>query len=429
MEKEIESLVEILEAQEKPYLAQAIQSHAHLSIKDYSHELYSYKPILPLEQALDEAFQEELSRLGYPTEESSNIREYIARSRVIQTAPHLGISHTSRMFCIDSISNSSLGKKDYYIVAMFSGVPFSNLTRPGCIHYGATTKLEALIKLPKDLEREQIISTETRSAQTVSEVKKISFIPSSMQDALVYRSTISPKAHVLAQYFTDTAKSVFALPNNKTSFSIWALENHKRIAKHMFPHTTSVYVDINEVIMSYIKKVLENDSHPITKILLQEEYQEQIMRAFGEKVCLFYGKSNSKNSKLETFTLHKGFIQSKSTVIKLTKENLLEAFKSRDLCPGTLLVFTILSLLNHFKCLGSFRQVEYLSKYKEEWQKLGLFIEYKPEKVPTDNLTTGMFTKQPNLHPIDILLGSENKSQSSDLFGEYLLTMKEVLMS
>ena len=105
---------------------------------------------------------------------------------------------------------------------------------------------------------------------------------------------------------------------------------------------------------------------------------------------------------------------------------LIKELKDNRLCPGLLLGFLVLAFLNEFKCLGSFRQVEYLPDYQKKLAHLKFLKDFEIEKIPTTNLTTGEFPDNP--YPVDIILGQEWIPDPNMLFGELIINMKDKLL-
>ena len=154
------------------------------------------------------------------------------------------------------------------------------------------------------------------------------------------------------------------LPDAKAgnSYTQWALQACANIERKILGKVNLIYLDINEVIANYMDEIKKKPGHPMNKI--------------G----------------------------------KLNESNLFLAFAPL--------------LFNHFKCFGSFRQVEYLPEYQEKLVKF--FAGYDIEKVPTANLTTGEFSNRP--FPTDIILGQDFNPDPNMPCGELIFNMKEKLL-
>ena len=145
---------------------------------------------------------------------------------------------------------------------------------------------------------------------------------------------------------------------------------------------------------------------------------------------MFYSPdTKGKYEVIQNFALSKNKLISKNREITLSDpQTLIKEIKERRLCPALLTGFLALVFLNEFKCFGSFRQVEYLPIYQEKLNKLKFMKEFNIEKIPTANLTTGVFNFNTKIFPIDILLGEKFTPNENILFGELLLPMKNILL-
>src|SRR3989344_5524942 len=103
--------------------------------ESYSKEVNTYSPQIEMEPILKIAFTAELKRVGHNDIEIEQIIESLDKNRIIQTAPHLVPSSGPRMFFIDWLSSLSLDQARYYVVGMYSGIPFSNSFYPGCLSF------------------------------------------------------------------------------------------------------------------------------------------------------------------------------------------------------------------------------------------------------------------------------------------------------
>ncbi|OGI92663.1 hypothetical protein A2933_02545 [Candidatus Nomurabacteria bacterium RIFCSPLOWO2_01_FULL_46_18] len=320
----MEPIIRLLRARGKNRLADCIEKNEQKPVRGYSKELNSYSPARPLELEMKDAFRKELFRLG--VEKTDKILESLERRRILQTAPHLGATENPRMLAINWLGSLGVPDNEFYVVGMYSGIPFSNNSRPGRIN-----------------RREE----------------SINLFPSSMQDDLVYGSKIPEKLVEVVKTLPEPLKKL--LPNAKMgdSYSKWALTVCGNIERKILGKENLIYLDINEVVANYMDEIKKKPGHPMNKIR------------------------------------------------ELNEANLFLAFAPL--------------LFNHFKCFGSFRQVEYLPEYQEKLSGLGFMKEFEVEKVPTASLTTGEFKNKP--YPVDIILGEEFTPNPQMLFGEFITNM------
>lgn len=397
LEKEILEIVETLKSEKKYHLAKCIEENWQKTVIDYSKELNSWKPSRKMEPELISAFKKELERLDTVEVQKNKILSSLEKRRVIQTAPHLVATEGPRMLTINWLGSLGTPRDDFYIVAMFSGIPLSNSFRPGRINR-------------KD--------------------SSINLFQSSMQDGLVYRSTIQTKLIESVKDVPAQIKKFLTNANTGESYTKWALKTCQNIERGILKKDNLVFLDINEVVSNYLIQVLRNKNHILYKIFFDPKTREKFMETFPDEI-MFYGSfMDGKYEKMENITFSPNGLSGKNKEILLDNPKTLSTeLEEGRLCPALIVSFLSLAFLNQFKCFGSFAQVEYLPEYQEKLAKLKFMKEFNVEKVPTANLTTGTLGGGMNVFPVDVIMGEEFKPHEQMLFGEILLPMKERLIN
>ena len=389
----ISALLDHINKTEKPNLYREIKQNYQKSCLKYSKEIWSYRPSTKIEPILIEALKKELGRVGYPRAEASRKAKYFTKTRTLQTAPHLTPTDKPRFFFINWLSSIGLKPKDYYLVAMFSGVPFSNKTRPG-----------------------RITSSEN----------EINLFPANMQDALVYRHTVPQKMTETLEKLPGGFHKIFPKTKVGSSYTGWALQSAKNLEKK-YLGGKSVFFDFNEVATNYLALALEKKNHPISKLLFDSKHSSLLSKLFNDEFFFYENTIKDGKEVMQGFKLETNSLVGKHRSIKLSKEN-LEQELAHGLCPGLPLGFLIFAFLNQTQCLGSFAQVEYLPVYKKKFLKLKVLAKYKIKDAPDGALTTGAFPGNTNLHPLDLALGEEFTFDETTPYGEALLAIEDVLV-
>ena len=398
LKNEIFETVETLKNAGKDRLSTCIEQNWSKTILAYSKKLNTWKPAREIEPELLSAFNKELARLEIKSGVRIKILDNIKKKRILQTAPHLGVTESPRMFCINWLGSLAVMEKDFYIVGMFSGIPFSNRSRPGRINSK---------KDPRNL------------------------FPSNLQDGLVYRSVIPEKL----------IESINSLPNSMkifmskmpfdigSSYTKWALQTCQNIEKKVLKKKNLVYLDINEVVTNYLIQVLEKKDHIFYKIFFDFKTRAEFMKAFPNEIMFYSPFQDGKYEQMENITFSGNKLKGKHKKINL--DNSIELIKELEdgrLCPALITGFLALAFLNEFKCLGSFAQVEYLPVYQKKLANLKFLKDYNILKTPTVNLTTGVFPFNTELYPIDIIMGGKFTPNKNTSFGELLMPMKHTLL-
>ena len=395
LKTDIEFVLTELKKSGKTHLIKAISENWGKNCLEYSALLNSHKPKKALEPIFTEALTLELKRLKHKEDIIKDFLKYLKSRRALQTTPHLSPAEKPRYFFINWLSSLSLNKTDYYGVAMFSGIPFSNATRPGRI-----SKNDGDINL----------------------------IPSFMQDALVYQSKIPQKMLDVLEALPKEIKKLLPKAKLGGDYTAWALKSISQI-EGPFLKGKPVFFDFNEVAKNYLLRALLDDKHIISQILFRKENLEILETEFQDEVFFYRPNKKEKFETTESYVLKGGALQSNKNKILLNKENILRELKENSLCVGLPLGFLIYAFLNEFLCYGSFAQIEYLPKYKEKFSKIPALRSIIKD-APVGALTTGGFPEDLSLHPIELYLGKkvDFKKYEKTTFGETLLAIKDVLL-
>jgi hypothetical protein len=319
---------------------------------------------------------------------------------MLQTGPHLVATEGPRMLCINWLGSLGVPEKDFYVVGMSSGIPFSNSFRPGRIN---------------------------------KTMDSVNLFPSTMQDALVYRSVIPDKLTIALRGLREEMnpiKKLLPKVSNGDSYTAWALQVCQNIERKILGKENLVYLDINEVVSNYLMQVLKNKGHVLYKIFFDEVTRNEFIKTFPDEVMFYSPVQDGKYEKMENLTFDGSILKSDSKKIFLNDpKNLMDELENSRLCPGLNILFLTLAFLNGFKCLGSFYQVEYLPDYLRKFSNLNFMRDSNVDSIPTANLTTGVFPEYPELYPVDIILNDKFKANPNILFGELLLPIKDKLIN
>ncbi len=425
-----EKLLETLHNQNKHILANVIEKNADVSIGSYSEKLWDYKATRPIEQALIDAFKKEFTRLDIKKETQEEIIDSISRTRSIQTAPHIGLHESSRMLMIHYLTTLGINKDEWYVVGTFSGIPFSNDSYPASISFSKNHTFSDIFEnedlyytdaIKKQKDRERDLPNESYMRLSVAEPKD--------KNSIVYRSD-TPKTYVdIYPHLHKKLRDLLVEPKLETSFTKTMLESNRNLISNIIPHKKIIFIDINEVISNYLQIVLQDKEHFIYKIFFDEKMHRDMIDTFSVREHFFY------YTEIETKKQHHAYIdnfllKSKNLETEIENESLIKLLAETQLCPGIFIGFTALSFLNDFQCFGSFKQIEYLTRYKRIWQESKL-LPVDISHVPTDSLTTGELSDE-NLRfitPIDIVLGSEWHVDNNHTFGDIIEPMIPLLQA
>ncbi|KKS14063.1 MAG: hypothetical protein UU71_C0035G0007 [Parcubacteria group bacterium GW2011_GWB1_41_6] len=134
LKTKITGIVSVLKKDGKIHLAKCIEENWNKTAFEYSKQLNFWRPKKAMESELESAFAAELERLEFDAMSKEEILFSLKKRRILQTAPHLGLTEGPRMLCINWLGSLGVPEKEFYVVGMFSGIPFSNRSRPGRIN-------------------------------------------------------------------------------------------------------------------------------------------------------------------------------------------------------------------------------------------------------------------------------------------------------
>ncbi len=425
----IQNLLETLRAENKLHLANVIEKNWDKTVSEYSASLYKYVPINTVEPELINALQTVLTKYKYSQEDSDEIVNSFIKHRVVQTAHHLDIINTPRMLTINWLTTAGLPKDAWYLVFAYSGIPYSNASRPGCLKF-SNTDLDKIISVDSNLYNQINTDINNSKLHRDHELQRISLTPSNMQDEIAYRSTIKDRTINTINSLTPELGQYFTVPNVESSYPVFALNTNKNIENKVLSLSKTSYLDINEITTQYLLQILKKPNHIVTKILCDEKTRKILAESIPTE-AIFYGSylKDGKFKQVSIFLNNDGFTKSKYYNLEATPEKIIDALNNDRLCPGLFLTYLVFKFINGARCLGSFVAAEYLPAYKEKLIATGLLTNYNLKSIPTDNLTTGMLPDKSleQVTAIDILLGTEWKPNADMLYGELLLSLMDVL--
>lgn len=390
---------------QRPELVSILERHGHEAIQDYATSLYQYFPSFPLEPILLQAFEEEWSRVGMSLEQQKALKKKMLEQRVLQTATHLTASEGPTFLAIHALSLLGISPHQPYGVACFSGIPFSNNAWPGCLNYGSSLKLEDLMD-PAHPSFHAFRKADHDRSRDTSE-HRLSLIPSTWRDALVYRSPPSESLIHSFPYFSEKLQQRLPPPHPDESYALWALKSGQAITRAALGSESPVFFDLNEVITGYLIRVLSSPEHPISELLFEEKQRQLILNQFSNEILFYQPLLQNQRERVIALSVQGGFLQGGGISHRLEPASLQDALCFQRLCPAPFLTFLILVFLNGFKCLGSFQQVEYLADYKRKFLDLGWPHAPGIESTETDGLTCGRLfdEEQSAVFPLDVALG------------------------
>ncbi len=386
--------LQALRSQGRIHFAQALEELADTTAQSYSESLFSHTSHSPLETTLQDSFKHYFDK-HLNKQDSQDALNELWQHRTLQTTTHVTLSEGATFFATHWLASCGLDSKRPYLIAAFSGVPFSNQAWSGCLNYGHQTRLEQVLKPSSAFFKDSKLAEKNRMKDCSD--KRLSMLTGQMRDALVYQSHLPERLLQMSDDFQNPL-SEFVPPFQSEFFTDWAMQFSQNLTRHLLPQVRSIYFDINQVIANYLVQVLTDKLHPVCLMLYG---QDSLRHLSGVNLFCCPSPNGQKVLQIQRHQLPQ------------TPDELCEKILQNRWCPAPFLVFSVLTGLNQFCCFGGFEQVEYFAKFQKIWESLeGM----KPLKLrPQQMLTTGRFVDSQGLgvFPIDLIVNESVKASWS----------------
>ena len=407
MQPDKNNIKNLLNKAKRPILASILEKVWDLPVSEYAYSLWQKKVNLPpMENELKEAFEKEVLRIGIGLNESKVFLNRLEETRVIQTATHLTATEGPTFLALHHLSLSGMPPQETYFVGAYSGVSFTNSAWSGCLNFSNRFDLADVIS-PKYKGFSDLKRSDSDRMRDSSE-RRISLIPGDMRNKLVFQSKIPERLVDQSAHFSDPIRKLMPPAKKGNDYSIWATQFCANQLRYIIKDKSIIYFDINEVVRSYLIKVLQKSDHPLHTIFFNSKISEKILGYFPPEVPFFSIEANYKNKfRQESVYLKNGLLFSQNYQIEISLKNILRDLEKGILCPSLFLVFTTLSFLNGLICFGSFEQVEYLADFKRRWLKNDLLDKEVVYSVNVSAFTSGLCLdeEERTISPLDLILG------------------------
>ena len=207
-----------LKALKRHQLVRALEALHETTAQTHSQNLFSYQAQTPLEKPLENAFATYFHNT-LPPQDANDSLEEIRTHRILQTTAHTTISEGATFFATHWLASCHLDSKRPYLIATFSGVPFSNSAWSGCLNYSIKTPLNSVLKIESPFFKQALQAQQNRLQDCNDH--RLSLIESNMRDTLVYGSQISKRLLEIIQNLQSPL--IELIPQHQTnSFVVWA---------------------------------------------------------------------------------------------------------------------------------------------------------------------------------------------------------------
>lgn len=334
---------------------QIIQEHLNCTVSEYANRCYDHSSN-NINTLFLSCFKEELIESGYKNI-CQKILYQFENSPVFQTAHHLTPTNGPVFSAIDLISLTAMVER-YYLVGVFSGIPFSGSAWSGYISYGDLS-IEDLVNKKNQYYKKLLREQNDRARDQMGE-NRIKLVKGEYRDDLVFNSSFGKYDINIFEALNKKILDFIPTINGNTSFTNWHLQSCQKFQSNLFNAKNIVYFDICRLVKNYLIMAVDKKEPILYKLL--SSYKD-IEINFDPIWFIHRKKDKNKYKIVNVYTKDIDFI----------KGGFLEELKDKNSCPSTFLIFFVLVFCVNIRCIGSFRQVEYIAQYAEYLK--GLFKE------------------------------------------------------
>ena len=405
MSPKLSAIIHRLQAMNRPGFAEVLEKWGEQPRDDYGRSWWKL-PVRPppLEPELIQAFEQTWREQGWEEERIALVQQEFLRWRLLQTTTHLTPTEGPTFLACHALATNQQPSDAHYLVATFSGVPFSNSAWSGSLSYGAQTRLEQVLSPQSRLFRQVLRADQDRLRDGGD--RRVSLLPGSWRDGLVYDSAVP---ETLRELYSDLLPEEsgplrsIALGEN---YSQWALQYCEQITRSVLQNQRIHFCDLNQVIGKYLKKSWVDPEHWLRSLLSRKEVA--LTEFDFEKTPIFFRESEvQKKKKIEPIYLRENQLLLKNQQRIGALDQLVEILENSRICPGLLLCILVLRK-NQIRLLGGFEQIEYSRELEEKLNQSPVFAD-QMEQEEWSNLTTGRcFYEGEAIYPLDLYLGGRS---------------------
>lgn len=374
----------------KPVLRDILQKHGNKSLCDYALDYFDVNEGPGLINRREEfltTFKSEVSRLLGDTVAVSAV-EQLRKYYFVSTADHHGPICDPYFLSSNLVTTiTAFFQKDPVlknVIALSCGsVSVDNDTFPRGLTFTSSNHNELHVnRLPffSSHERPSLICRlRAYGASEIDKIKKtVHDLVKNNSISLEQSTTILGLIDEVYNTPENLAASSYSDQITKTNYDLW----QKIFAKTKQGQPNLIYLELeNTVARLLIDHHLYQDTM-INHLLFDRQYQELIMKYFDGIIGAFSSTDNSGSylfwgvpagARYRVRLMPQGtklVSDDGMYSIELTPDAIGRALKNKEIIPGMMLDFMVLSLYYGLKCLGGFSQVNYLTEMKQAYIKM-----------------------------------------------------------
>lgn len=389
-------------------------------VSSYMRSLVSYKPASSMDVPFRHALRRALDGSGLSDTVAARVLAGLERDRTLQTSGHLTLSNGPGFFGINWLSTLAASDPDTpCVIGLYSGVPFNNDARSGCLNFGNNYSISDLIDVCSPVWGDLMRADRDRRHDTTE--RRVSLMPARLARRLVFGTRVPDRTREVLENLSAPLRPIVP-PEIPDTISALAAAMCARLESAIFGRPL-VFLDICELASDYMQTVLLDDDHPMTRLCFDPALSRRLRLALP--LLSWFSHAGPDGERFQQLRVEGVRLRGRGLDLEWKPQAIVEALRDRVLCPGLFPVFAAVAFVNQFQCLGSFNQVQYLTQMKQVLINLHGFDGDAFADVPTDALTLGRARNADDaeVYPIDILLGSSIEWNPSRSVGDFASTV------
>lgn len=374
----------------RPILREVLVKRGVKTVAEYSKEyvdVYMNPPIQARQDEFITTFAEEVAAtLGETI--ASSVERQLRRYYFVSTADHHGpVCHPYFLNSNLAIAAPIVAQKDpileNIIVLSCANVSLDNSSFPrGLMFHSSNPDKTGICRIPFFSSHERPPLVNLLRSYGVPELAKARKAIGSL---LREQAITSHQADELLQLITDVYNQpdVLALPN----YSRQITKTNQQLWKRFFQTTETklpnlVYIEMEQIVSRLLMQHHLQQDTIVNHHLFDDIYHDLTLQHFNgilgafsltKKVgtYLFWALPKGGRYRLQLWKQGRYLVSADGTYkIELTPEAIQAGLISKELIPGLMLIFIVLSFYYGLKCLGGFNQINYLTAMKNAYLKI-----------------------------------------------------------
>lgn len=382
----------------RPVLSEIYDKRGHKSLCAYAQDYFDVHEtpeILARREELLSVIWEEVNA-SLDNKIADDVVRQMRKYYFVSTADHHGpICHPFFLSSnlLTAITGSEQNDKDFtnVIVLACGSVSLDNSSFPrGLVFNSLANEQLKFQKVAFFSSHERPALVSLLRAYGKDEIAKIKKMVLDLNRNNLINADVCDSMHFIINQIYDRA-DILSLPNfskqiTRSNYFLWKMYYEKC----NFKSPNLIYLELEEVVRKVILNFHLDCDTIINRIMFNDKYQISLLNHFDNVpdafslehhwgTFLFWAVPKGERYRIQLWKKGNTLASEDGKyVLPLTPAAVREALEKKEIIPGLMLNFIILSFYYGLKCLGGFSQVNYLTFMKEAYQKMLVDVDVDP---------------------------------------------------